>query len=154
MGFERGGNRGGNGRGGFSGGRSGGRFGGGRGGDRGGSRGGFREKPAMHKAVCDECGKDCEVPFRPSNDKPIFCDACFGGKREGSRNESRSSSRSSAPVADFSKQFLEINDKLNKLISLLEKSSAVEVEVKNEAEKEIKKVAKKTVAKKSISKKK
>ena len=154
MGFERGGNRGGNGRGGFSGGRSGGKFGGGRGGDRGGSRGGFREKPAMHKAVCDECGKDCEVPFRPSNDKPIFCDACFGGKREGSRNESRSSSRSSAPLADFSKQFLEINDKLNKLISLLEKSSAVEVEVKNEAEKEIKKVAKKTVAKKSISKKK
>ena len=152
MGFERGGNRGGNGRGGFSGGRSGGKFGGGRGGDRGGSRGGFREKPAMHKAVCDECGKDCEVPFRPSNDKPIFCDACFGGKREGSRNESRSSSRSSAPLADFSKQFLEINDKLNKLISLLEKSSVVEV--KNEEEKEIKKVAKKSVAKKSISKKK
>ena len=154
MGFERGGGRGGNSRGGFGGGRSGGRSGG-FGGSRGGDRGGFREKPTMHKAVCDECGKECEVPFRPSNDKPIFCDACFGGKREGGRNDSRSSHspRSSAPAADYSKQFSEINDKLNKLIAILEKSSTPTVKVVAE-EKEAKKVTKKVVAKKAVSKKK
>lgn len=160
MGFERGGNRSGGGRGGFGGGfgggRSGGRSGGfgGRGGDRGGDRGGFREKPTMHKAVCDECGKECEVPFRPSGDKPIFCDACFGGKREGGRSDSRSP-RSSVPAADFSKQFAEINDKLNKLIHILEKSSTPSVkETKVEDTKEVKKSAKKVVAKKAVSKKK
>ncbi len=26
----------------------------------------------MHSAVCDDCGKRCEVPFRPTGDKPIF----------------------------------------------------------------------------------
>jgi CxxC-x17-CxxC domain-containing protein len=35
----------------------------------------------MHKAVCDECKKDCEVPFRPTGDKPVFCSDCFRGKR-------------------------------------------------------------------------
>ena len=40
--------------------------------DGGGFRGrdsGYRE---MHKAVCDECGNSCEVPFKPRGDKPII----------------------------------------------------------------------------------
>src|SRR3989344_6011064 len=32
---------------------------------------------SMHQATCDKCGKNCEVPFRPLGDKPIFCSACF-----------------------------------------------------------------------------
>lgn len=35
----------------------------------------------MHKAVCSECGNACEVPFRPSSDKPVFCNDCFAAKR-------------------------------------------------------------------------
>ncbi|MCJ7740838.1 hypothetical protein MUP32_06030, partial [Candidatus Microgenomates bacterium] len=31
----------------------------------------------MYKAVCGKCGKDCEVPFRPSGDRPVFCSECF-----------------------------------------------------------------------------
>lgn len=31
----------------------------------------------MHSAVCDKCGKDCKVPFKPSSDKPIYCSDCF-----------------------------------------------------------------------------
>lgn len=46
-----------------------------------GSRGGARQ---MHKAVCSNCGKDCEVPFRPSGDKPVFCSNCFEKNKEGS----------------------------------------------------------------------
>ena len=34
-------------------------------------RGGRSDRPQMHDAICDECGKECKVPFRPSGDKPI-----------------------------------------------------------------------------------
>lgn len=47
----------------------------------------------MHAAVCDECGADCEVPFRPSGDKPIYCSDCFSQKR-GSSGDNRGRDRS------------------------------------------------------------
>ena len=60
----------------------------------GGDRGGFRPRPSfggrdrgpveMHDAICDNCGKSCQVPFRPTSGKPIFCSNCFESKREGS----------------------------------------------------------------------
>ena len=31
----------------------------------------------MFKAVCAECGKETEVPFRPSEDRPVYCLDCF-----------------------------------------------------------------------------
>jgi CxxC-x17-CxxC domain-containing protein len=31
----------------------------------------------MFSAVCDDCGNDCKVPFKPSSDKPIYCSDCF-----------------------------------------------------------------------------
>ena len=36
----------------------------------------------MHKAVCDECKKECEVPFKPTEGKPVFCRECFQKKRQ------------------------------------------------------------------------
>ena len=68
---------------------------GGRSNDRGG-RGGFggdRERPQMHGAVCDDCGKNCEVPFRPTGDKPIFCSDCFRNKRDDNGGDNRRDSR-------------------------------------------------------------
>ncbi|MBS7263173.1 MAG: zinc-ribbon domain containing protein [Eubacteriales bacterium] len=35
----------------------------------------------MYPAVCSECGCQTEVPFRPREDKPVYCDACFAKKR-------------------------------------------------------------------------
>ncbi len=58
-------------------------------GDRGGfgkpPRGGGRdfERPMMHKAVCSDCGHDCEVPFRPNGAKPVLCSACFSVQKGG-----------------------------------------------------------------------
>ncbi len=40
----------------------------------------------MHKAVCSECGKTCEVPFVPSGNKPVYCSDCFTKKKEGQSN--------------------------------------------------------------------
>ena len=39
-------------------------------------------RPVMYKAVCSECGKDCEVPFKPTGDNPVFCSDCFRSKRD------------------------------------------------------------------------
>ena len=49
-------------------------------GDRDGGR------PAMHSATCSECGVNCELPFRPSGDRPVFCSDCFG-KQKGGNND-------------------------------------------------------------------
>lgn len=40
----------------------------------------------MHKATCGDCGQSCEVPFRPTGDRPVFCNNCFKGKDGGSRS--------------------------------------------------------------------
>ncbi len=137
--FQGGGNRGG----GFRGGNGGGgrpSFGGNRGGDRG--------PVTMHKAVCDECHKNCEVPFRPSGDKPIYCSECFGDKRgnEAPRrefndrapkrdfNDRPAQSSFAKPVSvgptisdDTKKQLGEMNSKLDRLINAIEKLSQPKV---------------------------
>ena len=64
--------------------------GGNRGGFGGGNRGGFQKRGGFerggdmptYKAVCAECGKSCDVPFRPTSGKPVYCNDCFGVKRE------------------------------------------------------------------------
>jgi CxxC-x17-CxxC domain-containing protein len=35
----------------------------------------------MYKVICADCGKDSEVPFRPSADRPVYCKACFTVRR-------------------------------------------------------------------------
>jgi len=37
----------------------------------------YRGDREMHKATCGDCGKDCEVPFEPIQDKPVYCSECF-----------------------------------------------------------------------------
>jgi len=60
---------------------------GGGGGSRGGSRGfsggsNFNRGPReMHKTTCSECGKECEVPFKPTEGKPVYCRECFDKKK-------------------------------------------------------------------------
>lgn len=58
--------------------------------DKGGDSYG-NDRPVFD-AVCSGCGKSCQVPFRPSAGKEVFCDNCFGKMKGGdsfSRNESR-----------------------------------------------------------------
>ncbi len=55
---------------------------GGRGGFSGGGRRFDRGPREMHKAVCAECKKECEVPFKPTEGKPVFCKECYAKKKE------------------------------------------------------------------------
>ena len=35
----------------------------------------------MHKATCADCRKECEVPFRPREDRPVYCKECFSKRK-------------------------------------------------------------------------
>jgi CxxC-x17-CxxC domain-containing protein len=61
-------------------------YGGGGGG--GYSSGGGRGQREMFSATCSSCGKEAQVPFQPSPEKPVYCSDCFqqrggGGSRGG-----------------------------------------------------------------------
>ena len=32
-----------------------------------------RKDREMHKATCADCGNECEVPFKPKEDRPVYC---------------------------------------------------------------------------------
>lgn len=40
------------------------------------------EDREMHKAVCADCGNECEVPFKPTEGKPVYCKDCFMKRRD------------------------------------------------------------------------
>ena len=42
---------------------------------------GFRER-SLTRVVCAECGKECEVPFKPSPDRPVYCRECFAKRKD------------------------------------------------------------------------
>ena len=31
----------------------------------------------MHKTKCDDCGNECEVPFKPIEGRKIYCKDCY-----------------------------------------------------------------------------
>ena len=35
----------------------------------------------MHKAICADCGQECEVPFKPTEGKPVYCRDCYRKRR-------------------------------------------------------------------------
>ncbi len=43
------------------------------------------QRPArqMYAVVCFDCGKDTEIPFKPSGDRPVYCKECFSKRRSG-----------------------------------------------------------------------
>jgi CxxC-x17-CxxC domain-containing protein len=149
----------------------------------GNGRGGYRPNPVvvMHKATCAQCGKQCEVPFRPNGQKPIYCRDCFSGKKEDGFNESsaprrefgndrndhrerpsynasrtsREFTNSPAPVQDSSSEIkrhlVDIGNKLDRLLSVMEKTV---VKTESVAEAAPKGPSLKSIVKKAVSKKK
>jgi CxxC-x17-CxxC domain-containing protein len=73
----------------------------------------------MTTVICDSCKKSCEVPFKPSSNKPIYCRDCFrkdsgSGSRETRSRDNRSGSNSSSGNV-----LGEINYKLDKIMRAL-----------------------------------
>lgn len=38
----------------------------------------------MHKVVCAQCKNNCEVPFVPRADRPVYCKTCYSNRRKES----------------------------------------------------------------------
>ena len=90
------------------------------GGSRFGGRGEGGGRREMFKTVCSNCGKECEVPFRPTSGKPVYCSDCFekmGGGRPDSR---RFDDRNRAPQTQNGPDLGAINAKLDKILNILE----------------------------------
>ncbi len=53
----------------------------------------FHQEP-VYRAVCSNCGAECEVPFQPHADKPVYCDKCWSNhKPHKSRKRKKKASR-------------------------------------------------------------
>ena len=155
-------------RGGRSFGSGGGNFGGGH--KFGGHGGGPRP---MFQATCSKCWQSCEVPFKPTSERPVFCSNCFknqgnagagpkfapksfGNDNRGGNfggGNSGGSNVSFTPGGTVTKaQFDSLNAKLDRIISLLgvtgpvEASKVKQLDMK-EIIKKVKMSAKKTKSK-------
>ena len=47
----------------------------------------------MHKATCAECKQECEVPFKPTEDRPVYCKDCYAARRPRRSNNNNFRSR-------------------------------------------------------------
>lgn len=108
----------------------------------------------MFSAVCSQCGANCQVPFRPTGDKPIYCSGCYEklgnnsnswsygenrpqrpsfGNRNRGDNRSFSGNRDFGGSRNFSnnrsggdnKQMEMVVNKLDRIIELLENQKKV-----------------------------
>lgn len=42
-----------------------------------------RHERVMYKAVCADCSSPCEVPFKPTAERPVYCKECWSRRRAG-----------------------------------------------------------------------
>lgn len=124
-------------------------FGGGRGrdyNDRG--FGGGRGDREMFKTTCSNCGRECEVPFKPTGAKPVYCNDCFktmGGADR--RSDDRAPRRSfenrdnggSRPQSN--EKFDELNAKLDRILKILGSETSKTAKAPRHAEIKIEEVA-------------
>jgi len=104
-------------------------------GDRFSYRRGNRSDRQMFKAVCSNCGKDCEVPFSPSGDKPVYCSDCF--EKMGDRGNRRSFDKPrfgerKHQDTQFIAQFETVNAKLDEIINILKPKPVAETTLPTE----------------------
>jgi len=88
------------------------------------------DRQEMYSATCANCGKQCEVPFRPTGSKPVLCRECFQQNRgSDSRRPERGSFDRPSFTNDnkdrfndrpnYQAQFDALNAKMDKILSLL-----------------------------------
>ncbi|HBE74157.1 MAG TPA: hypothetical protein DDW31_08780 [candidate division Zixibacteria bacterium] len=95
--------------------------------------GDFERDKQLHPATCSVCGAQCQVPFRPSGDRPIYCRDCFrkqdgdGGGRDAFRRDAPGPRRpapfrrpEAAGTGELAKDLAQINRKLDRILEALE----------------------------------
>lgn len=85
------------------------------------SRRDFGEDRPMHQAICNKCNKECEVPFKPTGSRPVFCKDCFQKNRASGPIRFDNNYPISRPVLpQYKEQFEALNIKLDKILKILE----------------------------------
>lgn len=92
----------------------------------------------LFRTTCSNCGKECEVPFKPTGSKPVFCSECFqrnGGETRRANDRDYASRRPSFQHPQYNEpqrnehpeqnndQFASLNAKLDKIIALLDQKT-------------------------------
>jgi len=42
----------------------------------------FDREREMFKATCADCGNECQIPFKPKDDRPVYCRECFQNHKQ------------------------------------------------------------------------
>ena len=45
-----------------------------------------RQNRQLYDAVCADCGAATQVPFKPRNDRPVYCSDCYQNHRTAQNN--------------------------------------------------------------------
>ena len=43
--------------------------------------GGYNQPRQMHTVVCADCGSETTVPFKPSEERPVYCKECYAKRK-------------------------------------------------------------------------
>ena len=74
-----------------------------------------RQPTEAHDVVCDKCGRETTVPFKPKGNKPVYCRDCFNKK-----DDSFAKARPERDRPNYSADGLaKINQKLDKIMQAL-----------------------------------
>jgi CxxC-x17-CxxC domain-containing protein len=93
-------------------------------------------------AVCSNCGKRCQVPFRPDGEKPVYCKDCFDMPRKAMTGKKKFSTSPAASfnapmsagggiaggksIADLTRQIAAMNAKIDTMLKVLTDGGAEE----------------------------
>lgn len=85
------------------------------------------DRQEMFSATCANCGRQCEVPFRPTGSKPVLCRECFQNNRNsdsrrperGSFDRPQFNREDNQSRSNYQEQFDALNAKLDKILRLL-----------------------------------
>lgn len=95
------------------------------------------EEKRLFKTSCDTCGNDCEVPFRPTGERPVYCRECFGKNGTPRRDARFGRDAAPAPLAGGNanaEQFRALNAKLDLIMKALNVSAGKAPEPKAQAD--------------------
>ncbi len=98
-------------------------------------------------AICSNCGKKCQVPFRPDGEKPVYCKDCFDMPRKAMTGKKKFSTRPPASflssanfgpatpaasaaggksIADLTRQIAAMNAKIDTMLKILTEGAGEE----------------------------
>lgn len=114
----------------------------------------------MHSAICSKCKNECQVPFQPTGNKPVYCRDCFSKIKDvsfrGSFGGNKGNERPAFYPANQNNEIqsmgdhqliCDINAKLDRILTLLANNSPKEAktetsELPQKVEKPVKKLKK------------